>query len=166
MISFTVNKIKYVFQFLQYFSAVITQKKTSCGFYWFSNTGKPSSSCVRLSWKRNILLCQRGRQSTWTFYPGYCREGEQICSWNTVRCRFLPARGDFPKACGWGGGTVLPTTGCCWMQWMNSLWAWGLSAGELISASRTEPGVSQTSTDALCAVKMFSVVLLSHKDKP
>lgn len=44
IISFTVNKIKYIFQFLQCFNAVVTQKKTSQGFYWVSNTGKSSSS--------------------------------------------------------------------------------------------------------------------------
>lgn len=59
MISFAVNKIKYIFQFLQYFRAVITQEKTSCGFYWFSNTGKSSSSCVTLLEEEHPALSVR-----------------------------------------------------------------------------------------------------------
>lgn len=63
---------------------------------------------------------------------------------------------------------MLPTTGYYWLLNPVNEFIVGLrlSAGELISAARTEPGVSETRTDALSGVKMFSVVLLSHKDKP
>lgn len=46
MISFAVSKIKCIFHIMQYFNAVMTQKKTSQGFYWVGSTGKSGSSSL------------------------------------------------------------------------------------------------------------------------
>lgn len=132
MISFTVNKNKYIFQCMQYFSAVITQKRTSWGFYWVSNRETQLLLCqtlleeerpaltVRQAEHMNFLswLLQRRKENK--YVPNipsdadFCQPGEisprLVAEVEELCCQLLAIPG-------------------CWIQWMNSLWAWGCLQG-------------------------------------
>lgn len=132
MISFAVSKIKCIFHIMQYFNAVMTQKKTSQGFYWVGSTGKSGSSSLsgfpgrrvsshssesdRARWHFILITAEKESKNVLNIPLGavFWWQGE-ISSWLVSET----------------GGTCcqLLAVTCCWVLWINSGWAWGLFLG-------------------------------------
>lgn len=167
MISFTVNKNKYIFQCMQYFSAVITQKRTSWGFYWVSNRETQLLLCqTLLEEERPALTVRQAEHMNFLSWLLQRRRTNMFLTYHQMQ--ISASQGRFPQ------GLWLRSRNCAANYWLflaaeSSEWihcGLGVVCRGIISAARTDPGVSETRTDALSGVKLFSMVLLSHKDKP
>jgi len=130
MISFTVSKIKSIFHIMQYFNAVMPQKKTSQGFYWVGSTGKSGSSSLS-GFPGRLVSSHRSESAR---AQCHCilitaeKENKNVLHVPLDAVLWCPGEIS-PGLVSVVGRTCcqLLAVTCCWLLWFNS--AWGLFGG-------------------------------------